>query len=596
MLVYGDPQFSASLGALHRQLCAHVRRAREHPHDLDQLRTLLIACGQVEQGAHDALERQGGQDEAAPLIRIFHEATALAAEAFYSLAQRNLGSLPPPLVDAPAALWRLHQRLSSIQDLPTLTAVVKVPEGFSFHAVYPEQYALAAGQWLADHSGERAQGTAPSAVVVGIRSIGSTLAAVVATVLRAGGWPVQSLTVRPQGHPYARSVELGGKVFGAATLGLVVDEGPGISGSSMAAAAMALARAGIEPQHIAFFPSHANEPGGAGAPEVQGWWQATPRYVAESERLTFGGRTAPQAVAAALDIRPVRIDNVSGGVWRHYVYKSMDDWPAICNSFERVKYLCTGEDGSRVLLKFLGLAAASPLLTSTAEAAAALLRQRAHEKLAPGVVGTALGFVATEWLEGTPLESTLPPDDMAAQLATYIARVAGPELSAGEMGEAVDRLVEMIYVNVTEACGAEIAGKARAMRPSGGCPRAACGDGHLQPYEWIRMQNGEVRKIDGVGHDCDHTLIGRQPAAWDIAGALIEWELDAHAAARLLQAYTAAGGAAIDQQTLAFYSVAYLAFRAGQCALAVQVHDPYERDRLQTAYEAYRERLLAHVG
>ncbi len=596
MLVYGDPQFSAPLGALHRQLCACVQRAREHPRDLDRLRTLVIACGQVEQGADDALEREGFQDETAPLIEIFHEATALAAEAFYSLAQPSLGSLPPPLVDAPAALRRLQQRLGSIGELPALTAVVKVPEGFSLHAVYPEQYMLAAGQWLADHKERRAQGQGPGAVVVGIRSIGSTLAAVVATVLRAGGWQVQSLTVRPRGHPYARIVDLGGKIFDAATLGLVVDEGPGISGSSMAATATALAKGGIEPPHIAFFPSHANAPGGAGAPDVQRWWQTTPRYVAGSERLTFGGLALPQALAAAFAMRPARIDNVSGGVWRNYVYPEMGDWPAICNNFERVKYLCTGDDGRRVLFKFLGLAASSPSLTSTAETSATLLRRRAVEGLAPSVLGAVWGFVATEWLEGTPLGATAPPGDMAGKLGAYIAQVAGPELSAAEMAEAVDRLAEMIYVNTTEACGAEIADKVRALRPSEDCPRAGYGDGHLQPYEWIRATGGEVRKVDSVGHDCDHTLIGRQPAAWDIAGALIEWQLDAAAAARLLQAYTTAGGPAIDQQTLAFYSAAYLAFRAGQCALAAQVHDPYERDRLLAAYAAYRRRLLAHVS
>lgn len=135
--------------------------------------------------------------------------------------------------------------LAAIDHLPSLSAAVKVPEGFSLHTVYPEQYVMAAGRWLADHDGEQARG----AVVVGIRSIGTTLAAVVATVLRAGGWQVQSLTVRPQGHPYARTVEMANidlSILDPANVGLVVDEGPGISGSSMAAAASALVNAGID--------------------------------------------------------------------------------------------------------------------------------------------------------------------------------------------------------------------------------------------------------------------------------------------------------------------------------------------------------------
>jgi hypothetical protein len=200
LLVYGDPKFAAPLDSLHRQLCVCVRQALEHPEDLDQLRSLLIACGQVEQGAHDALAHMRQRDGYEPLSRLFHQATAHAAEAFYSLAQKELERLPPPIVDAAEALRLLLQCLGSIDDLGDLIATVKLPEGFNLHAMYPEQYAVAAGRWLADHRDQRARG----AVVVGIRSIGTTLAAVVATVLRAGGWQVQSHTVRPRGHPYAR--------------------------------------------------------------------------------------------------------------------------------------------------------------------------------------------------------------------------------------------------------------------------------------------------------------------------------------------------------------------------------------------------------
>ncbi|MFN8466567.1 MAG: hypothetical protein U0X20_13500 [Caldilineaceae bacterium] len=592
MLVYGDPKFETPLDSLHRHLSARARQASAHPDDLDRLRALLIACGQVEQGVHDAVEhaRQPGESEA--LARLFHQATAHAAAAFYSLAHKELGLLPPPLVDAPRALGRLLQCLDSIDSLPDLVAAVKLPEGFNLHALYPEQYAVAAGQWLADHDDKRTRG----AVVVGIRSIGTTLAAVVASVLRAGGWQVQSFTVRPQGHPYARTVGLEGMRFASAALGLVVDEGPGISGSSMAATAAALVKAGLAPESIAFLPGHANEPGGAGAPEVQRWWQMAPRYVADSTALTFGGLELPQALAAAVGVQRARIDNVSGGVWRQHVYPHPADWPAICNQFERVKYLCTAEDGSRVLFKFYGLAASSPSLTSAAEAAAALLQERAARNLAPPVRGVAYGFVATEWLEGTPLRSEAPPPDMAETLGAYIARAAGPQLTASELADANTRLADMIYVNTREACGEYAADRARQFGPPADAPPAAYGDGHMQPFEWICCANGELRKVDGAGHASDHTLIGRQPVAWDLAGAVVEWQLDPTATERLLQAFWLAGGAAIDAGTLKFYRAAYLAFRAGQCALAAQMHDPYERERLLVAFGAYRQRLAEQLG
>ena len=84
--------------------------------------------------------------------------------------------------------------------------------------------------------------------------------------------------------------------------------------------------------------------------------------------------------------------------------------------------------------------------------------------------------------------------------------------------------------------------------------------------------------------------------AWDIAGASIEWQLSPAELDHLLRAYIAAGGAPVDAQSLRFYRAAYLAFRAGQCLLAAEVHDPYERDRLLGAYAAYRERLFEQVS
>ena len=318
--------------------------------------------------------------------------------------------------------------------------------------------------------------------------------------------------------------------------------------------------------------------------------------MSSSEALRFGRSALPQALAAALGLRPKRIDNVSGGVWRQFVYTDKEEWPAICNHFERVKYLCTADDGRRVLFKFLGLAANSPVLEGTAEEATDLLHMRAARDLAPRVLGTAFGFVATEWLEGAPLTGTAPSSDIAVTLGTYIARTAGPELSATEMAAATERLAEMIYVNSIEVCGMRVADDARRLRPSTGCPRASYGDGHLQPYEWIRTADGGIRKVDGVGHDCDHTLVGRQPTAWDIAGAISEWQLGPRAAKHLLDAYIAAGGQTIDAQSLAFYRTAYLAFRAGQCWLAAQMHDPYERDRLLAAYAGYRQQLFEQVS
>jgi len=609
MLVYGDPHFNSQLQPLRQGLCALAQRARADAGSLDTLRGLLIACGQVEQAAHDALEGCLPADEAALWIAGFHAATAHAAAAFYTLAHCQPVSLPAPRTGAQDALRDLIDTLHRLGGAPDLPVTVKLPEGFSFHALYPEQYLAAAGRWLADHEGEQRR----AAVVVGVRSIGAALAAVVSTVLRAAGWPVQSFTVRPIGHPFARRVEMGGLSLPAGALGLVVDEGPGISGSSLAAAAAALVEAGLERADIAFLPGHGNGPGGAGSEAVQSWWQTAPCYVADLPALTFGGLPLHAALAAGLPEPVIEWEDLSGGTWRRAVYADERDWPAVATAFERVKYRATLAGGRRVLFKFLGLAAMSPDLVSTGETAAALLAERARSELAPPVLATALGFVATEWIEGAPIPARSLPrgGPHLATVGAYIARAAGPPLTPDELDAGTARLAEMLGANTHEALGEEAAARARRLEYGGRgmrsgaaapvgtistdapdlMPMRCYGDGHLHPHEWIICDGGRLFKVDGMGHDCDHTLIGKQPVAWDLAGAIIEWELNREGAEALLAAYAAAGGQPVDRAALRFYRAAYLAFRAGQCALAAQVHDPYERPRLSAAYVRYRDQL-----
>src|SRR5581483_261183 len=73
---------------------------------------------------------------------------------------------------------------------------------------------------------------------------------------------------------------------------LVVDEGPGISGSSMAAVAEALVRSGVH--DIAFLPGHGGDPGWAASPEIRRRWRETPRYVTPLDSLTWNGRSLKQ--------------------------------------------------------------------------------------------------------------------------------------------------------------------------------------------------------------------------------------------------------------------------------------------------------------
>jgi hypothetical protein len=98
--------------------------------------------------------------------------------------------------------------------------------------------------------------------VIGIRSIGTGLAAVVAAVAGEGSIV---FSVRPQGHPFDRRLSLSPSLETAILNGApeiaIVDEGPGLSGSSFGCVADWLEDRGVPPESIAFFPSHRGTPG-----------------------------------------------------------------------------------------------------------------------------------------------------------------------------------------------------------------------------------------------------------------------------------------------------------------------------------------------
>src|SRR6476646_1620462 len=129
---------------------------------------------------------------------------------------------------------------SALDRLPPLPEelCISVPEGYAYYALYPEDYAAAAQRFLRE--------TRPrQAVVVGIRSIGTSLSSVVAATLEQAGCNVSSFTVRPHGHPFDRTVHWQGVDIEPNAWFLIVDEGPGLSGSSFAAVARRLSELGV---------------------------------------------------------------------------------------------------------------------------------------------------------------------------------------------------------------------------------------------------------------------------------------------------------------------------------------------------------------
>jgi hypothetical protein len=585
MIVFGDPRFETTLSELAGAIRRHA--ASVTPGDLDFVRALLIQTGQLEQAISDLAP------EPSLLKAAAMRATDRAAELFIT-------ALAPQYELVPCA----RQDSSSIQsdhiaELAALAAEggaiplrVKVPEGFEFYTLYPEQYCVSALRWAEQINGSPGE----PVLVVGIRSIGTTLSAVVAAVLRAAGLQARRLTVRPGGHPFHRECALQSEQISPAQHAIIVDEGPGISGSSFMSVSQALCRAGMRPERIRIFPGHPHGPGHGASNEAAEWWAQASRIVTSVDEIRWSGRTLREALVEASTDRPgtgprPRIEDFSAGEWRKAAYSNEAEWPAVCAPFESTKYRCSGERQS-VLWKFTGLGAFVDELKTAAQ-----IIPRTGEGT-PERAGWVRGFSGFRWIDGRRLTaSDAARPEVLKGVGDFLCRKAGPPLAAAELERSVQRLREMLSFNGRQALGEEWQPQFPVPACGGlrDCPSSS-GAG-WSPSEWVLTERGQLINTDPAGHDLGHTMVGQQPVVWDIAAVLIEWEL-ANELRRSFLRHLADSGLRIEGRDLFFFEAAYAAFRMGQTFLCASMlgENSGEHQRLMEAYGRYREALLRIRG
>src|SRR5262249_43324143 len=115
------------------------------------------------------------------------------------------------------------------------SVMISKSEGYAFYSLYPETYLEAAIKYFRQNRPDHV-------ICIGIRSIGASLSAVVGATLEECGVAVDSYTVRPRGHPYHRRLQVDQRIAAvwnslAGVHFVIVDEGPGLSGSSFASVA-----------------------------------------------------------------------------------------------------------------------------------------------------------------------------------------------------------------------------------------------------------------------------------------------------------------------------------------------------------------------
>ncbi len=580
MLVYGDVRRQADPDDEVARLLDAVEAARRLGPGLARHAALvgaLIAAGELVQGVADAAFRETGRDA--------HEG--------------ETARLTGMLVRLAGAVWESWRNGFAVGALPDRAAIaractglapdpleIRLPEGYAFYAVYPEAFAAAAA----------ASGLGAGATVIGLRSIGTSLGAMVA----AGLGSPDLVTVRPTGHPFRRELRLSESLrdrLGSTADVAIADEGPGLSGSSFGAVLDELERRGIPADRVALFPSHAGAPGPQATTDIRRLFGRARRHVLSVDDLVLHSRRPEHRLESWLVplVGPLTapLEEISGGAWRARSFDGRAAWPPANPMQERRKILARTEGGTW-LAKFVGLGAEGERKVRRA-------RTLHAAGFTPEVAGFCHGFLVERWIEGaTPLDRGHPdPCRLAERVGDYLGFRATSFACGPGSGASLESLWEMARHNAAEALGDTAARAIDGWRAA--LPGLAAGmqqvetDNRLHPWEWLVLPDGTILKTDAIDHHAAHDLVGCQDIAWDVAGAAIELGLEG-AAGQLLRAVVARRtGRDLDPDLVAWLEIAYAAFQLGAAAMAGSSTDAEEGRGLQAEVARYRRHLAARL-
>jgi hypothetical protein len=557
MRVYGDRARSAFASETLNALADRMAEIRAAPPDLARhagLVSALIEAAALHQGIADLeLARRGVDDDSATQQAGFDVVATLARSV--ALSWDDPAGAPVLDVDEILTRWR--------DIAPAERLSLRVAEGFAHYAVYPEAYLEAA----------RSSGWSASPQVIGLRSIGVALAVMVAAAHEEGP-PVAA--PRPVGEPFARHLALGerlrGRLLDHAGSYAVVDEGPGLSGSSFGAVGDFLQSAGVAADRVVYLPSHAGSPGPMASSDHRERWALSRRLIADFDSRIGVARLEAWATEALGPLTtPLR--DISGGAWRP------SGATPVLPGLERRKFLAETATGPW-LLKFAGLGAEG-------EAKAERARALAAAGFSPEIGGLLHGFLAQRWIaDARPFEPAgWSRGRLLDHLADYLSFRARRFPARHEQGAKLTALVDMARVNTAEALG-EAAGRAveRRLRSLLAAAPPSCPvhvDGRLHAWEWLLTPGGGLLKVDAVDHSCGHDLVGCQDIAWDVAGAELELGLSEAETERLAERLHVA------PDLLALHRACYPAFQLGLWSFAPNDEAP----RIEAHVRRYREAL-----
>ena len=516
---------------------------------------------------HSALRRLFGD---AQNRQLYYNALIQAGELESALADSNSESTESlaDLTDALAfaafggGLNKVKQLANALDHIACPNQLTTSPsEGFAYYALNPLDIAKPAQQSVAPDR---------QAAVIGIRSIGTTLSAVATAAIISNGHRAERITVRPEGDPYNRALLFTAqqsdwikKLKEVSALFLVVDEGPGRSGSTFLSVAEALVSSGIPAEDIVLLGSREPDLNTLCAQEAVSRWK-------KFEFRTF----SPDTCNVFRDCT-----YIGGGEWRKHFLSRESSWPTCWPQTERLKFL--SQDRSQ-LFKFDGLGPVGDAV-----------RNRARSLAAAGF-GCAIedagdGFSRYPVINGRSLHFNDVSESILERIARYCT-FRSAEFRAEH--DTPEPLAEMLRVNLVREFEWEIDFDPELLRPQ----NMIVVDGRMNPHEWLGTADGRLLKTDGATHGDDHFFPGPTDIAWDIAGAAVEWNLRPDALDFLLSRYRLLTGEDLRQR-LQIVLITYAVFRLAWCKMALPtVPGTAEEFRLAQEYRYYRRHIETQLA
>jgi hypothetical protein len=506
------------------------------------------------------------QETGARLLQVLAQAMIRSWHSGFSEAPLNL-----------ATVATLLQALEYPEPIRTKRA-----EGYALYALYPENYVIAA---LASQLGPRTH-------VIGIRSIGTGLAALVAAALNAD----LPITVRPVGDPFERRLrvasELTAEIVADADFSFaIVDEGPGLSGSSFGAVADWLEANGIARDRIHFFPSHLGDLGPEASTKHRARWAETPQYSVDIEDSLVQTKDVAHRLENWVSkiVGPLDgpMDDISGGSWRQLRHPDERQWPASDTQRGRRKFLAKA-GGTEWLVKFAAVGDEG----LRKERKARLL----HESgLTAEIAGSCHGFIIERWVLGAPLDVVgVDRPRLVDALGRYLGYRAR-NLRAGNGGASIGTLMDMASYNASQALGAEAADAVyefcRRFGDLDGKVQRVDTDNRLHEWEWLVTPSGDLIKTDALDHSAGHDLIGCQDIAWDVAGAIVEHRLSADEAAHVRETIESIAARVVEPDLITALTPCYLAFQLGLWTYAALSAGGADTARSQAMMQIYTDEL-----